>query len=161
MLDDVKRIEKNPERMRRIRQSPVSECIAGQQVAELVVNLGLRHRQPRQERHTSEDRCAANGRYGKSFLLGKIRELEFTQTEVRPGQGDSNYEKSPAEYSHYLNAIDSARVILLTKPQSVGTRMERAGYHEGGVADAAFLRGCGKSMFVILSEAKNLSVHWT
>jgi len=29
------------------------------------------------------------------------------------------------------------------------------------VADAAFLRGCGKSMPVILSEAKNLTVRWT
>ena len=56
MLDDVKGIEKNPERMRRIRQTPVSECVPGKQVAELVVNLGLRHGQPRQERHSREDR---------------------------------------------------------------------------------------------------------
>jgi hypothetical protein len=81
MLDDVKCIEKNPERVRRIRETPVSERIPGKQVAELVVNLGLRHGQPRQQRHPRENRDTANGRYGDPLVSCELGELL-----LHPGQ---------------------------------------------------------------------------
>ena len=46
MLDDVKCVEENPQRMRRISEPPVGKRIRGQQVAEFIMHFRLRHRKP-------------------------------------------------------------------------------------------------------------------
>ena len=92
MLDDVKRVEKNPQRMRRIRQPPVSERVRGKQVAELVVNFGLRHGQPRQERHSRKDRDRANGHYGEPLVPRELGKLSLHPGQIgspNPGLGQT------------------------------------------------------------------------
>ncbi len=102
MLDDVKCVEKNPQRMRRIRQPPVSERVPGKQVAELVVHLGLRHGQPRQERHARKDRDRADGHYGEPLVLRELGKLllhpgqnRLTQSRLRPDESQANRKNNP------------------------------------------------------------------
>ena len=64
MLDDVKGIEENPHRMRRICQPPVGKRIGSEQITKLIVNLRLRHGHPREQREARNDRGRANGRHG-------------------------------------------------------------------------------------------------
>jgi hypothetical protein len=75
MLDDVKRVEKNPHRMRRIREPSVGEGVPGQQVAELVMNLRLGHGEPRQEGQTRKYRYNSYRQYGTPSLLRETRKF--------------------------------------------------------------------------------------
>jgi hypothetical protein len=107
MLDDVKRVEENPQRVRGICKPSVSERVRRQQVAELVVNLGLGHRHPRQERHTREDRGRADGRYSEPFFSRELREYSLdpsqdwlTQPWPGPNKQQTNRKKNP-EYERH------------------------------------------------------------
>ena len=107
MLDHVKRIEENPQRMRRICQAAVSEGVRGEQVAELVVNLRLRHRHPGQQRQTREDRGAADRDQRRFFVLRKprkplldARENHFGDPRLRQNQSGTDRENDPVYFLH-------------------------------------------------------------
>jgi hypothetical protein len=101
MLDDVKRIEKNPKRMRRICQTSVSECVRGKQIAELVVNFRLGHGEPRKQRQSRENRERSNGYQRKAPVSCELDELSLNQNDNRlaesghrPCQSDTNHNKN-------------------------------------------------------------------
>ena len=60
-----KALEVHPHRMRWIRESPMREGVSGEQITELVVKLGLRHAQKRDERHPNCDHASANREDGE------------------------------------------------------------------------------------------------
>ena len=149
MLDDVKCIEKNPQWMRRIRQPPVSERVPGKQVAELVVNLGLWHVLPRQERHSRKDRHRANGHYRKPPVYCKPGKLSLhpgqyrlTQSWLWPDERQTHCENNPFQFrqgnqlvlnnkelslSHLL-FVDLCAVKLYTTWGSLGKSDHRHGF---------------------------------
>ncbi len=95
MLDDVKRVEEDPEGMRRIGQAAVSESVGGEQIAELVVHLGLRHGHPRQQRQARKDGHRANCRQRKPLAFRELTDFFLDPGEDRlaqsgPGPGESN-----------------------------------------------------------------------
>jgi hypothetical protein len=102
MLDDMKCVEKNPERVRRIRQAPVGKRIRGKQIAELVVYLGLWHGQPQQERHARKDRDRANRRDGELPVSRELRKFPLdpgqnwlTQSRLGPDERQANRKNNP------------------------------------------------------------------
>lgn len=86
MLDDVKCIEKNPERMWRICEPSVSERVSGKQVAELVVNFRLRHVQPEQKRHARQDRDRTKSDNGEPPVSREPRKFALYPSKNRIAQ---------------------------------------------------------------------------
>jgi hypothetical protein len=110
MLDDVKCVEENPERMRRICQPAVSKGVRGKQVAELIVNLGRRDWEPRQKRHTRKDGGRADGRYSKALVSrepGKLlldpAQNQLTETRPGPDECQANRKNNPIQYLHGIH----------------------------------------------------------
>ena len=102
MLQDMKRVQKNPHRMRRIGQPAVRESVRREQVAEFVVHFGLRHGLPRQQRHAREDGDHADGQEGEPPVLRELGKFPLdpsqdglAQSGLWPDQKQANREEDP------------------------------------------------------------------
>jgi hypothetical protein len=88
--------------MWRIRKPPVSECIRGKQVAELVVNFRLRHALARQKFQAYKNCGSANRYNGKPLVSCKPCKLlldpgkdRFFQPWSRADENQANRKSNP------------------------------------------------------------------
>ena len=99
MMQDVERIEKNPQRVWGICQTAMSEGVRRKQIAEFVVNLRLRNPHPGKKRQPDQYRGRTNRRQRCSLISGQAGKIAFHPAEnglakrwSRPGQADTNRE---------------------------------------------------------------------
>src|SRR5258708_6237000 len=94
-LIDLKRLEVNPHRVRWVGEPPVSKRIRHQQITELVVYRGVRHRKDRQNGepgHDSQDTDRCHGQRAALREPAKTRfdTLEPTRAEMGKREGPQN-----------------------------------------------------------------------
>src|SRR5882762_745041 len=82
MLNDVKGVEENPQRMRRIYEPPVGKRIAREQVTKLIVYFRLRHRHPREQRQAGNNRGRTDRNERGPFISREMGKLFLDQTEI-------------------------------------------------------------------------------
>ena len=115
MLDDVKRIEENPQGMRRICQPPVSKRVCREQITELVVNLRLRHGHPREAAPGAPRSCCADRRQRKPFVSSRTARI-FAPVEAKTGASRPRIDQtSPMQVARTIQSASSHG--RLTDPQ--------------------------------------------
>ena len=110
LLQDVKRLEMLPERMRRVCQAAVRERVAGQQIAEFVVHRRHRHVLPGQKRDARRKHKDEHGRTSKQGAGGQ------TLVETRHASGRLSFR------AERLAACSTSVKTKLVKPQMINSR---------------------------------------
>jgi len=125
---DVKCIEKDPQRVRRIREPPVNERVCGEEITKLVVNFRLRDRHPWQQGKSQKNRCRADGSNCRSLVSRELREplLEppkekFTQPRLRQSQREADRYSNPIQFIHEKFSVLVCPVIPKSwlQPQTI------------------------------------------
>jgi hypothetical protein len=101
----------------------VCERIGGQQVAEFVVHLRLRHVQPRQEGHASKNRERSDGRHSQPPVSRKFRKVSLDPLKQRLAQswlGPDKYQayanNNPIQFVQGVRPSQKAKVLSLNDP---------------------------------------------
>ena len=112
-LNDLERLEVNPHRVRWVREPSVSKRVCHEQITELVVYRGVRHRKDRQNGEPGHDSQDTDRYHGQRAALrepakSRLDAIEPTRAEMRKREGPENRRYAEA----YFNSKHSDPLIL-------------------------------------------------